>query len=107
MSRFLILNKIASGYREEGDPVRTQLVAVNPAAIRSFNPRRENAPGTRLTFTDGGGYAVTETFEEVLAFIGERLTTTVADQAARLAEYGIRRGVTLVASNDAPAEQPN
>jgi len=41
-------------------------VVVNVETIRCFNPRREEkAPGTRITFIDGGGFAVRETFDEV------------------------------------------
>ena len=63
------LNKITTRYREEGDPETTTPVSINPFAIRSFNPRRNNAPGTRLTFTDGGGYAVTENYADVVRYI--------------------------------------
>lgn len=45
----------------------SQPCMVNVDAIRCFYARRNDAPGTRLTFTDGGGFAVTETFEEVSA----------------------------------------
>lgn len=50
------------------EPMVTQLVVVNVETIRCFNPRKEGngrGPGTRLTFIDGGGYAVSETYEEV------------------------------------------
>lgn len=47
-------------------PAESMPVVVNVECTRCFNPRRETrGPGTRLTFIDGGGYAVTETFEEV------------------------------------------
>lgn len=50
----------------------TTPVMVNVDAIRAFyrrKDRRSGEPriGTRLTFTDGGGFAVTDTFDVVLA----------------------------------------
>lgn len=47
--------------------IPTSPCAVNVEAIRCFYPRIEGRPGTRITFTDGGGFAVSETYEEVLA----------------------------------------
>lgn len=42
---------------------------INVDSIRCFYPRRRRNPGTRITFTDGGGFAVTESFEAVTALI--------------------------------------
>jgi hypothetical protein len=39
------------------------------AAIRCFYPRKENRPGTRITFTDGGGFAVSESYDDVRGMI--------------------------------------
>lgn len=44
-------------------------VMINVEAIRCFYPRRNEAPGTRITFTDGGGFAVAESFEHVAGLI--------------------------------------
>ena len=49
-------------------PVRgpvTRPVEVNVDAIRCFYPRNDGRPGTRITFKDGGGFAVTELFDHV------------------------------------------
>lgn len=43
---------------------------VNIEAIRCFYPRRDNQPGTRLTFLDGGGFVVSQPYDEVKALIG-------------------------------------
>lgn len=40
-------------------------VSVNVESIRCFYPRRENKPGTRITFKDGGGFAVAESYDDV------------------------------------------
>jgi len=49
----------------EGDPVTVQV-----DSIRCFYKRREDrGTGTRITFKDGGGFAVTETYEEVSAMV--------------------------------------
>jgi hypothetical protein len=67
----IILTKIDTrAYREdEGDAPKLVKVAVNPARIRCFNPRREG-DGTRITFADGGGFAVQETGSEILTMLG-------------------------------------
>lgn len=59
---------------ENGNPVAsvagaTSPTVVNADAIRCFYPRRDEKPGTRLTFIDGGGFAVTESFEAVKAMV--------------------------------------
>ena len=68
---FIILHKIDTRYRreDEGDAPRVVPVAVAVDKIRCFNPRREGA-GTRITFSDGGGYAVTEAGADILAMVG-------------------------------------
>lgn len=47
----------------------TSPVMVNAEAIRCFYPRKDNQPGSRITFIDGGGFAVTEAFEEVKTMV--------------------------------------
>lgn len=42
-------------------------VSVAVDQIRCFYPRKENRPGTRLTFHNSAGMAVTDTYEEVKA----------------------------------------
>lgn len=46
----------------------TRPVDVNPEAIRSMTDRREG-PGTRITFTDGGGFSVTEDRASILSMV--------------------------------------
>lgn len=40
-------------------------VRVDPGQVRCFYPRKGNRQGTRLTFHNSAGMAVTESFEEV------------------------------------------
>jgi hypothetical protein len=47
----------------------TRLAYVVADKIRNIQPRRNDASGSRLTFVDGGGYAVQESPEEILAFM--------------------------------------
>lgn len=47
----------------------TVRTTINANAIRAFYARRNDAPGTRITFTDGGGFVVTESYAEVKALI--------------------------------------
>jgi hypothetical protein len=61
---------LTRSYREdEGDPMPTSPVSINVAAIRNFYPRNDRKPGTRITFTDGGGYVVTESYADVKRYI--------------------------------------
>lgn len=46
-------------------------VAINVMAIRCYYPRRNEQPGTRITFTDGGGFPVAEPYEAVDAMVKE------------------------------------
>jgi hypothetical protein len=65
------LNKV-EGVTMNEDEVATETskpVFVNPNSIRCFYSRRGGQVGTRITFTDGGGFAVTETPEAVAAQI--------------------------------------
>lgn len=51
-----------------GNPVSEPLVSpvtIAVDSIRCFYPRKDNKPGTRITFKDGGGFAVTETYQQV------------------------------------------
>lgn len=73
MIELMKLNREVSSYNDtdepgEGSSARTP-VAVNPEAIRCFYPRRDNRPGTRITFIDGGGFAVAEPYEAVKAAV--------------------------------------
>jgi hypothetical protein len=79
--RRVILKKITADRRrdmyndnEEGEGpagITSTPCAVNVEAIRCYYPRRNNAPGTRITFTDGGGFAVVEAFEVVDGLVYE------------------------------------
>jgi hypothetical protein len=67
----------------------TRLAYVVADKIRNIQPRRSGA-GARLTFDDGGGYAVQESPEEILGFLG-------ADVRGRSADV-----VQLAAATEAP-----
>lgn len=74
------LNKIerstVRGYHDhddEGDARQSEgarAVYVNAASIRNMQPRRDGAVGSRLTFNDGGGYAVRESCGQILELLG-------------------------------------
>lgn len=49
--------------------VESRPVTVNVDTIRCYYPRKEERPGTRITFNDGGGFAVTQTYDEVKTLI--------------------------------------
>ena len=54
---------------DEQEVEATTAVHVNPEHIRSFNARKNDKPGTRITFVNGTGFAVTESPEQVLELI--------------------------------------
>jgi hypothetical protein len=57
------LHKIAPESRydaEEGAAERREQTNINVFSIRAFYPRKGGKPGTRITFNDGGGFAVAE-----------------------------------------------
>ena len=79
---FIELNKITADRRaeqsrftdtddigENGGEIRSVKVMVNTKAIRCFYPRKDERPGTRITFTDGGGFAVVEAYHDVAALM--------------------------------------
>jgi hypothetical protein len=67
--KILNLTKVNSrrGYGDNTAPLAP--VAIAPDAIRCFYPRKNNEAGTRITFKDGGGFAVAEPFDEVKAYV--------------------------------------
>jgi hypothetical protein len=79
--RFIDLHKITADRaardmyndNEEGEgptgTIASTPVQVQVEAIRCFYPRKDNRPGTRLTFTDGGGFAVVEAFDVVRGMV--------------------------------------
>jgi len=78
-----LLTRQASYREDEGDPdVETVAVSVARDAIRCFNPRNEGKPGTRLTFKDGGGFAVAESYEAVRAYYETGVLPAGANVAA-------------------------
>jgi len=70
--RMINLNKFdgsTTSFNEDtGETTTTEATVVariNAEAIRCYYPRKDNAPGSRITFTDGGGFAVAETPEQI------------------------------------------
>lgn len=66
--KFVSLNMIEAGRAVFNEDIGRDEVAetakpvvVNAATIRCFYARRDGKPGTRITFNDGGGFAVSET----------------------------------------------
>lgn len=65
--RAITLNMIRGTIVDEDEieVTKTVSVTVNADHVRSFNPRREGRPGTRITFVNGSGFAVTEDYAQV------------------------------------------
>lgn len=73
-------NGVSETQTSEALPVVTRKVLVNPAHIRSITPRREgDGAGSRLTFADGGGYPVTETYEQIKSVVLPRAGVTIVN----------------------------
>ena len=84
--KLIQLNMIDGVRSDEDSGAETEItkpVVVNADAIRAFYARKYGKPGTRLTFTDGGGFAVSETPDLVAAAIGDE------SLAARLARSNV------------------
>jgi hypothetical protein len=59
-----VYNEDTGSYDEGSRPV-----SINPVCIRAFYARKEERPGSRITFSDGGGFAVRETPDEIEALL--------------------------------------
>ena len=61
--KFVVLNMVERGEFNEDTGVygeASKPCVINAATIRCFYGRRDGKPGTRITFNDGGGFAVSE-----------------------------------------------
>ena len=61
--KFVSLNMVERGQYDEdtGAELETSRpVVINAATVRCFYARKGDKPGSRITFNDGGGFAVTE-----------------------------------------------
>jgi hypothetical protein len=71
---FIILTQIKGGdqYDEDSNSYTEKTVPtlINVETISRAYPRNDNKPGTRITFSDGGGFAVTELFDHLLVAVG-------------------------------------
>lgn len=83
----MIMVSQVTGTDEVGSDIATPTI-MNAEMARCFYPRKEDRNGTRITFDDGGGWAVMETYPELLA---------------KFAELGIHM-TELTAAHDAPAQ---
>lgn len=54
---------------EEGEGQPRVTTAVQADSIRCMYPRKGGKPGTRITFTDGGGFVVTESYAVIKALL--------------------------------------
>jgi hypothetical protein len=94
--KFVSLNMVEPGAvrfdEDTGTEVRDESskpVVVNAAAIRAFYARRDGKPGTRITFSDGGGFAVAESPAQIVQLVAGGDIPTLA--------------ITAPVSTDAPA----
>ena len=64
------IDRYSDSDEDVNNSIQTTPVTINPDTIRCFYPRQAGRPGTRITFSDGGGFAVTESYEEVGRLLG-------------------------------------
>jgi hypothetical protein len=80
--KFVTLSMIERGaYNEDtgehGEASKPTIV--NASCIRCFYARKDGKPGTRITFNDGGGFAVSEPVDAVaLAVAGGEVAAQLA-----------------------------
>jgi len=82
--RFVELHKVSRAQRNSADDLSDDIgepgsapqepasspVTINVDSIRCFYTRRPDlGTGTRITFKDGGGFAVSESYDEVSAMV--------------------------------------
>ena len=90
MARFIHLTQIRGDSRFDSDTGlyvdQVFPTTVNVDTIRCFYPRHDGKVGTRITFADGGGFPVQETFDKVLVAVGAPdLSEAAQTQLAALA----------------------
>jgi hypothetical protein len=100
MSKFVAINMVEPGVvrfdEDLGREVRDESskpAVINADAIRAFYARKDGKPGTRITFNDGGGFAIIETPVQLAALVAGGEINPLA-----LAQP--------VSTDAAPAEQP-
>jgi len=83
MSKLVLVSKI-NGVTTDEDGLEVEHVSpavINGDTIRAFYARRGGKPGSRITFTDGGGFAVKDSPQELLAALGSEIVLPVAPVA--------------------------
>lgn len=76
MTAFIMVTKVSTD-RRGSETNGSHPAAINVDAIRTFYARHNNRPGTRITFTDGGGFAVSDTPQEIASQIAAQTGSTI------------------------------
>jgi hypothetical protein len=76
--KFVSLSMVEAGpavYDEDaGREIRSETAkpcVINAATIRCFYARKDGKPGTRITFNDGGGFAVADAPDHVARLVAD------------------------------------
>jgi hypothetical protein len=88
----MIMVSMVTSQDEVGNDLTTPTV-MNAEFTRCFYPRKEDRNGTRVTFDDGGGWAISENYTDLkakFAEIGVSMTefTMTTDAPAEIDEFG-------------------
>jgi hypothetical protein len=67
--KMIIINQITGRTDIDDGSESVTPTVVNADTVRTYYPRKEGAHGTRITFADGGGWAVTDTPDEIDAMM--------------------------------------
>ncbi|MET4238606.1 hypothetical protein [Bradyrhizobium sp. RT10b] len=65
--KMIIVNQVTGRNDIDTGAESVTPTVINAESVRNFYPRKNEAPGTRITFDDGGGFPVTDTFDEIAA----------------------------------------
>jgi hypothetical protein len=72
--KFVSLHMVERGAYDEDAGTEletTRVVVINAANVRCFYGRKGERPGTRITFADGGGFAVAEDVVTVARLVAD------------------------------------
>jgi hypothetical protein len=113
MSKFVAVNMVEPGAvrfdKDLGREVRDESskpAVINADAIRAFYARKDGKPGSRITFNDGGGFAIIETPVQLAALVAGGEINPLALVPAVSTDTHDQMGARLDGQPEPAAEQP-
>ncbi|UFW91040.1 hypothetical protein BjapCC829_21875 [Bradyrhizobium barranii] len=65
--KMIIVNQVTGRNDIDTGAESVTPTVINAEAVRNYYPRKNEAPGTRMTFDDGGGFPVSDSFADIRA----------------------------------------